>query len=128
MIVTSLGFLGCAMVFARVEGMKEIGLVYANVMNLGARAVYGWAFAREYFARNSVENDISNMALRADWRRCVPPREVLVASVIAALVVRLSEARSALSNALDASSADAKVRILHIGIGSVVFVTWAALW
>jgi oligosaccharide translocation protein RFT1 len=66
MIGASIGFVGCAMMFSKI-GMRETGLVYANVVNLGARALYGWVFAKAYFARSSTLGPEATLETQEAW-------------------------------------------------------------
>ncbi|KAJ1299262.1 hypothetical protein OPQ81_002699 [Rhizoctonia solani] len=55
-------------------------LVWANVVNLGARAVYGWIFARDYFGK-----ELFSMRF---VRPCVPG---IIAFILSGLLARWSE-------------------------------------
>jgi len=47
----SLGFVLTAVGLARGLAWGDAGLVWANIANLGARAIYSWVFVRRYFSR-----------------------------------------------------------------------------
>lgn len=143
----SLGFVGAVWGMGRVEanggGGREIGLVYANVFNLGARAVYGWVFAKNYFAKNAgrlspirekkkdagADSSVSSetTSLKVDWSKCVPPTAVLITSAIAAILVRASAAWLGLEDAVSASRGSLRSRVIHVGIGAFFFALWAAI-
>ncbi|TFY64605.1 hypothetical protein EVG20_g5887 [Dentipellis fragilis] len=79
----SLAFVVAAVWFSRGLRMGDAGLVWANIANLGARALYAWAFVRRYYAERGL-------AAAVDWRGAVPPARVLAVFVAAAVVTRLS--------------------------------------
>ncbi|KAF9508788.1 hypothetical protein BS47DRAFT_1415151 [Hydnum rufescens UP504] len=101
-------FVVAAVGFGRGLGWAETGLVYANVLNLGARAVYGWVFTSHYFDRRDREIRIFKV---------IPSWSVLNASAVVAVIIRVS--------ALVYGRGLAKDTAIHIAIGGVCFVAWA---
>ncbi|KAA1469674.1 Rft-1-domain-containing protein [Dentipellis sp. KUC8613] len=79
----TLAFVGAAVWFARGLRLGDAGLVWANIANLGARALYAWAFVRRYYAARGLAGAV-------DWRGAVPPGQVLVVFAGAAVVARVS--------------------------------------
>ncbi|KAF8515730.1 Rft-1-domain-containing protein [Hysterangium stoloniferum] len=96
MVVFSVGFIVTAVVLARGMGWGDVGLVWANILNLGARALYS---GRKNGAMNTVT-----------WRRSVPPLAVLSAFAVSAVVVRWS------ANAHPGSSINAQLQHVVYGV------------
>lgn len=61
-------------------------LVWANVLNLGARAIYGWIFAQGYFGEKGGEE----LVRAGNVRPCIPG---LLAFGVSGIVARWSESR-----------------------------------
>lgn len=114
-------------------GMRETGMVYANVLNLGARAAYGWFFIRKYFEirntegeepieRNRTTADRGRHGVLLDGWRFIPPRMVWVVSIIAGILVRVS------ANKYGTLSAGLQAKAIHVAIGGSLFTVWALVW
>jgi oligosaccharide translocation protein RFT1 len=82
-------------------------LVWANVTNLGARALYGWIFARKYFEHDMV-------SLRS-VRPCIPG---IAAFALSSIVARWSEAN------LDQQGQRLKHAGVCIGCGIASLAIW----
>ncbi|ETW81859.1 multidrug flippase [Heterobasidion irregulare TC 32-1] len=80
----SVGFVLAAVGLARGLGWGDAGLVYANIANLGVRALYAWLFVGRYFRARGAGSVVG-------WRGAVPPKRVLVVFALAAGVTRWSE-------------------------------------
>lgn len=80
----SVGFVLAAVGLARGLGWGDAGLVYANIANLGVRALYAWLFVGRYFRARGAGSVVG-------WRGAVPPKRVLIAFALAAGVTRWSE-------------------------------------
>lgn len=119
MVVCSVGFVLVAVGLGEVLGMRETGLVYANVANLGARAAYGWMFTKGYFKRQTAGR---KEHIGVDTRKCLPPKAVWGMTAISAVVVRLSATR------YGSPSESLKGKAVHIVIGGTMFISWAAVW
>jgi oligosaccharide translocation protein RFT1 len=118
--ICSIFFVVGAVTLSEGFGMHETGLVYANVINLGARAAFGWHFLKRYF---KVVQDIhANQAKLISGWKCLPPRAVWITSAIAGCIVRLSAAK------YGSISAGIEIKALHVVIGGVQFVIWLFVW
>jgi oligosaccharide translocation protein RFT1 len=84
-------------------------LVWANVANLGARAVYGWFFARRYFSNTPSLVSLSNV------RPSIPG---IIAFSMSGLVARWSEVR------FDQTGSRMKHAGICIGCGVVSLAIW----
>lgn len=130
MALCSVLFIATAVVLSEVVGLQETGMVYANVLNLGLRAAYGWRFMRQYFLTESRSSSTvvkpsstagdANSPLHA--RQCIPPTLVWISSVCVGLLVRLSSVR------YGGLSAGITSKAAHIGVGGVLFAAWAFIW
>ncbi|KAF8335856.1 Rft protein-domain-containing protein [Cantharellus anzutake] len=69
-------------------GLKETGLVYANVLNLGARAWYAWGFTKSYYKKHGEKHH--RIAQSGESRRVVPKTGVLICSIAMGVIVRIS--------------------------------------
>ncbi|KAG9029969.1 Oligosaccharide translocation protein rft1 [Tulasnella sp. JGI-2019a] len=92
-------------------GWVETGLVWANALNLGLRAGYGWMFARSYFAKRSGSS--SSFSLRGS----VPPMAVWLVFATSGLVTRLAQ---------PSLTAGWKTNVAHVGVGATCFIACAA--
>ena len=84
MLLFSIGFVSSAILFTRSLHLGDSGLVWANVANLFARAVYAWLFVKQYF-REKGEGEVVR------WMKAVPPVGVLGAFMVAGVATRWSE-------------------------------------
>ncbi|TCD70759.1 Oligosaccharide translocation protein rft1 [Steccherinum ochraceum] len=83
MLLFSLGFVGGAVVFSQYLGLGDAGLVWANIVNLFARAVYAWVFVRKYFKSKGAGDMVR-------WTKAVPPLSVIGCFAVAGAVTRWS--------------------------------------
>jgi len=83
MLFFSLGFVGVAVGFSQYLGLGDAGLVWANVANLLVRALYAWAFVRQYYQ----SKDAGEMV---HWKKAVPPLGVVGCFAVAGAVTRWS--------------------------------------
>ncbi|KAF8308913.1 Rft-1-domain-containing protein [Clavulina sp. PMI_390] len=100
-------------------GMKETGMVYANVLNLGSRAIYGWFFMSAYFRRASAASSSSSgSASLLDGWKCLPPRSVWLVSAVIGIILRASASHyGGLVSPLASKGT-------HLAIGVLHFVIW----
>ncbi|KZO97593.1 Rft-1-domain-containing protein [Calocera viscosa TUFC12733] len=104
MLLFSLLFLLSALGFVRGMGWGEVGLVYANSVNLLLRAGYCYAYVRRYFSARGQPQ-------LASLRAASPPWAVWATFAAAAAVVRASEANLPLEPTL-------KGRLVHLAVGA----------
>ncbi|THH00838.1 hypothetical protein EW026_g1769 [Hermanssonia centrifuga] len=83
MLACSVGFVGASVGFARVLGLGDAGLVWANILNLWLRASYAWFFVKRFFACRGVGKMVQ-------LRNNVPPFGVLCTFAASAIVTRWS--------------------------------------
>ncbi|KDQ17110.1 hypothetical protein BOTBODRAFT_225166 [Botryobasidium botryosum FD-172 SS1] len=120
MILFSGVFVFASWAFTRGLEWTQTGLVWANAVNLGCRAVYGWVFAKRYFdAAPAPVPAGAEKKEGLDWRKVVPPRMVLLAFAAAGVVVRWSERVN--------GYASWKAKIVHIAVGALSFAVCAAV-
>ncbi|KIJ54412.1 hypothetical protein M422DRAFT_99275, partial [Sphaerobolus stellatus SS14] len=83
MLFFSVGFVAVAILLA--QGLKwgDVGLVWANILNLGVRALYAGIFVRRFFERKGDPGAVQ-------WAKAVPPLPVLGAFGVAAAITRWS--------------------------------------
>jgi oligosaccharide translocation protein RFT1 len=112
---TTIGFIIAAVGFARGLDMGDVGLIWANIANLGVRALYAWAFVERYFTARGLRKAVSPIL-------AIPPISVLSVFAAAASVTRWS----AHKHANVTLSLMAQKR--HIGVGVVCGVTCLAAW
>ena len=79
----SLGFVLAAVGLVRGLAWGDAGLVWANIANLGARAIYAWVFVKHYFKQRGMGRVVKA-------RKTVPPLPVLGVFVAAATATRWS--------------------------------------
>lgn len=105
------GFSACFMMagylFMSVFGLGAIGLVLANMVNLGIRIAYSWHYIKRYFGRNM---DIG------DW---IPRLTTTIAFISAWFITRWSEKAI--------GWATFQQKLMHIGVGGLTFLTIAAI-
>jgi len=111
MLIFSAAFLLAALGFVRGLGWGEVGLVYANTVNLLLRAGYCWVYVRRYFSDRGQPG-------MASLRQASPPLAVWATFVAAAAVVRASEAR------MDDSL---RGNLTHIAVGAACGVVCLAV-
>jgi len=107
-------------------GMRETGLVYANVINLGTRATFGWYFLKRYFERHHADESetaraVGKAELINGWK-CLPPRAIWLTSTVVGCIVRLSAAK------YGSFSAGIKIKGFHIIVGGIQFAIWLCIW
>ncbi|GJJ09345.1 hypothetical protein Clacol_003567 [Clathrus columnatus] len=83
--VFSAGFILVAVGFARGLKMGDVGLVWANVVNLGMRAVYAVLFVERFSSR------FGNQSTNVEWRRSLPSIGVFCSFIAAGIIIRWSE-------------------------------------
>lgn len=130
-LATQSRFMGiCSMLFvigavtlSEAFGMHETGLVYANVINLSARAAFGWHFLKRYFEGHPAALDTHGKKAKLinGWK-CFPPGPVWLISAIAGCIVRLSASN------FGSLSAGIEVKGFHVAIGGVQFAIWLFVW
>ncbi|KAI0034726.1 Rft-1-domain-containing protein [Vararia minispora EC-137] len=88
MAAATAGFVATSVMFSRGLDMGDVGLIWANICNLGARALYAWTFARGYFTKSGFPRAVvPSLAM--------PPAHVLSVFAVAASVTRWSAHRNA---------------------------------
>lgn len=133
MALCSALFVVAAIALSEGAGMRETGMVYANVLNLGARAAYGWSFMKRYFDSEGTEvqeKQVANIETVRQGRRgvlldgwkCIPPRAVWIVSIITGTLVRVSAV------SYGAMTAGIQTKALHVAIGGSLFAGWALVW
>lgn len=85
LVVFSVGFIFIAVGLARSLGLGDVGLVWANVINLGMRVLYAGLFVERYSRRFGVESR------SVEWGRALPPIGVFGSFAIAGAITRWSE-------------------------------------
>lgn len=83
MVIFSIVFVMTAVVLSKGLHWGDAGLVWANVANLGLRALYAWVFARTFYIRRGAGELVR-------WRRTLPPLPVFAMFAVAAIVTRWS--------------------------------------
>ena len=83
MVIFSIGFIVTAVSLSRYLHWGDAGLVWANIANLGFRALYAWRFTRRFYIRRGGGELIR-------WQRMLPPPPVFIAFSVAAVVTRWS--------------------------------------
>ncbi|KAG8953389.1 Oligosaccharide translocation protein rft1 [Tulasnella sp. 419] len=77
-------------IFVEKFGWREDGLIYANVLNLGLRALYGWIFARKYMKERTVNAKANVAGSEVRTSEILPPAGVFVVFGIAGWVTRMT--------------------------------------
>jgi oligosaccharide translocation protein RFT1 len=90
MIIFSLIFVCSGVLFMHFMHLGAIGLVLANIVNLGSRIAYSWIFIRDYFLSKRGDNlgKVKQMITLRSW---LPSKVVLLAFGSGWAVTRLSE-------------------------------------
>ena len=83
MVIFSIGFIVTAVSLSRYLHWGDAGLVWANIANLGFRALYAWRFTRRFYIRRGGGELVR-------WQRMLPPPPVFIAFSVAAVVTRWS--------------------------------------
>ncbi|KAI0312414.1 Rft-1-domain-containing protein [Amylostereum chailletii] len=83
MVAASVGFVLAAVGLTHGLGWGDVGLVWANIANLGLRALYAWRFARRFFKRRGLGKLVV-------LREVIPPVSVLSVFVAAVAITRWS--------------------------------------
>lgn len=112
----SAAFVGATWVFTVGLGWIETGLVWANVLNLGLRAGYGWIFARSYFAGASGGG--ASMS-PLSWRSSVPPVSLWIIFGLSGIATRVAQ---------PPPLAGLKANITHVVLGATCFAVCAVTW
>ncbi|KAI8381124.1 Rft protein-domain-containing protein [Radiomyces spectabilis] len=109
-----IGFSACFMVsgivFMHVLQLGAIGLVFANMVNLGVRIAYSWHYIVTYFYQNGI---------RLHLRQWLPSRTTVLGFIISWAVTRWSESNIGWYTLHQ--------KILHIGVGALCFGLTALL-
>lgn len=120
MIAFSLIFIAAAISLYHL-GLGDASLVYANIINLLARIIFGVLFARNFFG----------IKVAGNFKRVIPSFALLLVSVVmwGAMsyngrvknieeIVRLEGRRSLLNSTV----------VQHVGLGSALAVVWLGHW
>ncbi|KAF8513397.1 Rft-1-domain-containing protein [Gautieria morchelliformis] len=83
MVLFSITFIVTAVTLSRFLSWGDAGLVWANVANLGLRALYAWNFTRRFYVQRGAGELVR-------WQRTMPPLPVFGIFVVAAAVTRWS--------------------------------------
>ena len=83
MVIFSIAFIVSAVTLSKGLRWGDAGLVWANVANLGVRALYAWNFTRTYYIRRGAGELVR-------WQRALPPIPVFIIFAVAAVVTRWS--------------------------------------
>lgn len=89
MAACSVGFLGAVILGAR-AGLGEVGLIYANCLNMSLRIALSSVFIRRFYKDKGAGEEVWKSL---SWKRWAPKLQTLVVFGIAGVVVRWSEAR-----------------------------------
>lgn len=103
MFTFSVAFMIAGVVFMQLLQLGGIGLILANMVNLGIRIAYSWYFIRHYFKGDSS----------VTVSRWFPHRLTVSAFILAWCVTRWSE--------VNVGFHTLRQKIIHIGIGAVCF-------
>jgi oligosaccharide translocation protein RFT1 len=103
MFAFSVAFMIAGVVFMQLLQLGGIGLILANMVNLGIRIAYSWYFIRHYFKGDSS----------VTVSRWFPHRLTVSAFILAWCVTRWSE--------VNVGFHTLRQKIIHIGIGAVCF-------
>lgn len=106
MVGFSLCFMGAGVLFMHVLQLGAIGLVLANMFNLGVRIGYSWLFIGKYFSRSGHSN---KLALRS-W---LPSGATLFVFGVSWVITRWSEQWIGWQTL--------QQKALHIGVGGTCF-------
>ena len=123
----SAAYLAFAMFLYKIEGLGDAAIVYANIANLAARAIYCTHFIRR-LAYRKMEGSRHEFS----WRATMPSLPVTASCLLGGFLTRYSNSQFA----IDELASDLGRRVLftsafglHLGIGllSVIFVsaTWS---
>ena len=83
MVIFSIGFIVTAVAFSKGLHWGDAGLVWANVVNLGFRALYAWIYTRRFYIRRGAGELVR-------WQQVLPPLPVFGVFTVAAVVTRWS--------------------------------------
>ncbi|ORY72919.1 Rft protein-domain-containing protein [Leucosporidium creatinivorum] len=89
MAACSVGFLGAVIIGAR-AGLGEVGLIYANCLNMSLRIAFSSVFIRRFYKEKGAGEEVWKSL---SWRRWAPKLQTVVVFGIAGVVVRRSEAK-----------------------------------
>jgi oligosaccharide translocation protein RFT1 len=110
MIVFSLIFMSSGVLFMHFMQLGAIGLILANIVNLGSRIIYSWIFIRKYFLHNRGQ-DIAMLSQMITFRNWFPSKVVLFAFATGWGITRLSEEIIGWTTLCE--------KIIHIAVGGV---------
>ncbi|KAG2189450.1 hypothetical protein INT44_004592, partial [Umbelopsis vinacea] len=110
MIVFSLIFVSSGVLFMHFMHLGAIGLILANIVNLGSRIIYSWIFIRKYFLGKRGQ-DVSMLPQMITVRNWFPSKVVLLAFASGWAVTRLSEEIIGWTTF--------RQKIMHIAVGGV---------
>lgn len=113
MVFFSLAFIASAIILSRGFELGDPGLVWANVINLGARAFYAGLFVNQFFKNK-------NESAAARWSRVIPPVSVLFVFTVAAVITRASASKY--GGYLVAE------QITHVSVGMACLVGCIGAW
>lgn len=135
LFIFSTGFVLVAVGLARSLEMGDVGLVWANVVNLGMRVIYAALFVERYLTR-LVGSGSSGTARSVQWRRALPPAGVIATFMISGVAARWSEIKFASSiggyvypHAYALSGRKLiEAAIPHVGVGLLTLGTCIGVW
>ncbi|KZV73226.1 Rft-1-domain-containing protein [Peniophora sp. CONT] len=115
MMAASAGFVVASFALSQTLGMGDVGLIWANIANLGLRASYAWIFARRFFAVRGLGGAVS-------LSEALPPMQVMGVFAAAAAIVRASAIKHAhLATTL-------WVQKTHIAVGGTAGIACLLAW
>jgi len=120
MIIFSLIFVCSGVLFMHFMHLGAIGLVLANIVNLGSRIAYSWIFIRDYFLSKRGDNlgKVKQMITLRSW---LPSKVVLLAFGSGWAVTRLSEELIGWTTLRE--------KAIHIAVGGVAAIlTMGSIW
>ncbi|EJU00255.1 Rft-1-domain-containing protein [Dacryopinax primogenitus] len=112
LLLFSATFLCAALGLMRTLELGELGLVYANTLNLGLRAAYSWVYIRQYFTARGQAGLVS-------LKRASPPWVVWTTFLLAGALLRVSERRKEASLSGD---------LTHLGLGVACGLVCLGVW
>ncbi len=111
MAAFSINYVASGFLFTVKMGMGDVGLIWANVVNSGMRAGYGWVFAEKWFGSRSN---------RIGREEIFPPVLALVVFVISASMTRYS--------ARLFPPGSVREDVIHIGVGGLIGLACLTIW
>jgi oligosaccharide translocation protein RFT1 len=110
MIFFSLIFVSSGVLFMHFMHLGAIGLVLANIVNLGSRIIYSWIFISDYFLskRGDDLGKLDKLITVSSW---LPSKVVLLTFASGWAITRLSEDLI--------GWATLREKVMHIAVGGV---------